>query len=205
MGRVPPNPVYPPPGPYGPPPGMGVAQPYPPPYPPPGVLAYPLGNPTFWLGVEGLVWWSQRQPLGVPVLTTGPASQGANAGNLGGARHDFAQRTVELEHGCRAAHIRRRVVRLQSHHRHGRQLVLLATADRQLRGHGPLGDRPICHQRAGQRRPVFHSGSARESKPAPRPSTPPLDSAGETSTFFATSIAEARGPSISSAAFATSN
>jgi len=33
--------------------------------------------------VEGLVWWSKNQPLSVPVVTTGPASQGATAGNLG--------------------------------------------------------------------------------------------------------------------------
>jgi hypothetical protein len=41
------------------------------------------GNPMFWVGVEGLLWWSKGQPLSVPVVTTGPASQGASAGNLG--------------------------------------------------------------------------------------------------------------------------
>jgi hypothetical protein len=43
----------------------------------------PAGNPTFWIGVDGLVWWTKNQPLPVPVVTTGPASQGAAAGNLG--------------------------------------------------------------------------------------------------------------------------
>jgi hypothetical protein len=40
-------------------------------------------NPSIWLGVEGLLVWTKNQPLSVPVITTGPASQGANAGNLG--------------------------------------------------------------------------------------------------------------------------
>lgn len=65
-----PLPPYPPPGTYGPP-------------NPPTVMVYPVGDPCFWLGAEGLVWWTQQQPLGVPLLTTGPASQGSNAGNLG--------------------------------------------------------------------------------------------------------------------------
>ena len=43
----------------------------------------PVGNPHFWVGVEALLWWTKNQPLPVPVITTGPASQGANAGNLG--------------------------------------------------------------------------------------------------------------------------
>ena len=64
--------------PYPPPPGV-----YPPPSPPPFFLPNPIDNPNFWLGVEGLVWWTKNQPLSVPVVTTGPASQGANAGNLG--------------------------------------------------------------------------------------------------------------------------
>ena len=42
----------------------------------------PIGDPQFWVGLEGLVWWSRNQPLSVPVVTTGPASQGGNAGNL---------------------------------------------------------------------------------------------------------------------------
>jgi hypothetical protein len=32
---------------------------------------------------EGLVWWPKSQPLSVPVVTTGPASLGANAGAIG--------------------------------------------------------------------------------------------------------------------------
>jgi hypothetical protein len=43
----------------------------------------PAGDPRVWLDFEGLVWWSRSQPLSVPVVTTGPASQGANAGGLG--------------------------------------------------------------------------------------------------------------------------
>jgi hypothetical protein len=43
----------------------------------------PAGNPTFWMGAEGLLWWTKNQPLPVPLITTGPASQGDNAGNLG--------------------------------------------------------------------------------------------------------------------------
>jgi hypothetical protein len=43
----------------------------------------PIDNPTAWFGVEGLVWWTKGQPLGVPVVTTGPGSQGASAGGLG--------------------------------------------------------------------------------------------------------------------------
>jgi hypothetical protein len=35
------------------------------------------------MGIESLVWWSKNQPLSVPVVTTGPASQGTNAGVLG--------------------------------------------------------------------------------------------------------------------------
>jgi hypothetical protein len=54
------------------------------PAPPPPVFAIdPAANPTFWLGFEALLWWTRSQPLSVPVVTTGPASQGANAGNLG--------------------------------------------------------------------------------------------------------------------------
>jgi hypothetical protein len=77
----PPQPIYSPPGPYAPyPPPPGL---YPPPDPPPFVVPNPINNPSLWLGVEGLVWWSKNQPLSVPIVTTGPASQGANAGNLG--------------------------------------------------------------------------------------------------------------------------
>ena len=58
----------------------------PPPYPPPGPpidFGPPTWNPCLWVGVEGLAWWVKNQPLAVPVLTTGPASQGSEAGNLG--------------------------------------------------------------------------------------------------------------------------
>jgi hypothetical protein len=71
----------PPPPPYGP-----MAYPPPPygplPYPPPYLQRDP-GNPAFWVGIEGLLWWSKGQPLSVPVVTTGPATQGGIAGNLG--------------------------------------------------------------------------------------------------------------------------
>jgi hypothetical protein len=77
--------VGPPPSPYTPsapyyaPPG-GYA---PLAYPPPPVIVRDLGNPRIWVGAEALLWWTKNQPLSVPVITTGPASQGANAGNLG--------------------------------------------------------------------------------------------------------------------------
>ncbi len=73
-----PLPSYPPPAAYSLPPGTALV----PAYPAPVVMVDPA-NPRFWIGVDTLVWWMQNQPLGVPVLTTGPASQGANAGNLG--------------------------------------------------------------------------------------------------------------------------
>jgi hypothetical protein len=47
------------------------------------LLRDPIGNPSFWMGVDSLVWWIKGQPLSVPVVTTGPVSQGVNAGNLG--------------------------------------------------------------------------------------------------------------------------
>ena len=91
-GSLPPGPY----GPYGPPPGpYGPYGPPPGPYgpygpPPPLYRRAPLfsqgdpaGNPNFWLDVEALIWWSKSQPLSVPVVTTGPASQGANAGGIG--------------------------------------------------------------------------------------------------------------------------
>lgn len=99
---LPPAPPPGPPQPYTPPSGSNLAPPppfYPPlgpdaPYPaPPGAyppvavspfsLPNPVTNPNFWFGIEGLVWWTKDQPLSVPVVTSGPASQGANAGNLG--------------------------------------------------------------------------------------------------------------------------
>jgi hypothetical protein len=60
--------------------------PYPPPlavYPAPYFARESLTNPSFWLGLEGLVWWTKNQPLPVPIVTTGPASDGGSAGNLG--------------------------------------------------------------------------------------------------------------------------
>lgn len=77
-GPLPNYQATPPPGMYTLPPGGMMAQPY----PPAAFLANPA-NPFFWIGAEGLVWWMQNQPLSVPLLTTGPASQGGNAGNLG--------------------------------------------------------------------------------------------------------------------------
>ncbi len=68
------NPPFPvPPAPYGPVPYIR----------PPFVLHDPNGDPQIWVGFEGLVWFSKNQPLPIPVVTTGPASQGYNAGNLG--------------------------------------------------------------------------------------------------------------------------
>lgn len=76
-----PPPPPPPPGPsllYPPPPGL-----YPPPAAPPLFVPPSSTNPNFWAGVEGLLWWTKNQPVAVPLVTTGPASQGANAGSLG--------------------------------------------------------------------------------------------------------------------------
>lgn len=65
---------------------------YPPPYSPdaryafpprPIIFGDPVCNPRAWIGVDGLLWWSKSQPLSVPVITTGPASQGGDAGGLG--------------------------------------------------------------------------------------------------------------------------
>jgi len=49
----------------------------------PGPTSYSAGDPNFWIGTDVLLWWTKNQPLPVPLLTTGPASQGANAGALG--------------------------------------------------------------------------------------------------------------------------
>ena len=80
-----PSTAPPPPAPYMMPGGYAVPPgDYAPPpvFPPPVVLADPR-NPSIWLGAEALLWWTKNQPLSVPLITTGPASQGANAGNLG--------------------------------------------------------------------------------------------------------------------------
>lgn len=80
-GPPPPSYVPPPPySPYPPPPGGYAA---PPPYTSPPLLRDHAGDPLFCVGIEGLVWWTKNQPLSVPLATTGPASQGASAGNLG--------------------------------------------------------------------------------------------------------------------------
>lgn len=90
----PPQPYVPPPNPEpAPPPSFAPpADPYAPFLPPPGPylspnppiwVPNPINNPTFWLGIGGLAWWTKNQPMPVPLVTTGPAAQGANAGNLG--------------------------------------------------------------------------------------------------------------------------
>src|SRR5271166_1702110 len=56
-----PPPAYQPPGPYAPyapPPGL-----YQPPNSTPLFVAHSFSNPSLWLGVEGLVWWTKNQPL----------------------------------------------------------------------------------------------------------------------------------------------
>src|SRR5262249_32709579 len=87
-----PQPPYgPPPGgpqpPYGPPAGVYPAPypvyPPPPVYPPMVAYVRPADDPCFWIGAEALIWWMKAQPVSVPVLTTGPAAQGPNAGALG--------------------------------------------------------------------------------------------------------------------------
>ncbi len=66
-----PYPPYPPPGVYGP--GR---------YPRPAIFVDPE-NPSFWVGVDALIWWSRSQPLPAYLVTTGPASSGSDAGGLG--------------------------------------------------------------------------------------------------------------------------
>jgi hypothetical protein len=74
-------PYSPRPGFYTPPPGADG----PPPYVPGRFLDYdPACDPCFWVGFEGLLWWTKNQPLPVPVVTTGPAAPGG-AGALGAA------------------------------------------------------------------------------------------------------------------------
>lgn len=98
---VPPPGYYgaPPPGYYGPPPPGYYGQLPPGVVPPPGYdgppppvmyrrrpIAYtgdPASNPNLWMTFDALVWWSKNQPLSVPVVTTGPGSQGSTAGALG--------------------------------------------------------------------------------------------------------------------------
>jgi hypothetical protein len=46
-------------------------------------MSRPFTNPSFWIGLDGLLWWTKNQPLSVPIVTTGPAAQGASAGSLG--------------------------------------------------------------------------------------------------------------------------
>lgn len=53
------------------------------PGPPTAVVDDWAFNPSSWVGIDALLWWTKNQPLSVPVVTTGPAAQGANAGNLG--------------------------------------------------------------------------------------------------------------------------
>jgi hypothetical protein len=87
----PPQTYVPSPGPTTPPPPY-----YPTPIPPPpeGDMITPLstlpvyvpsraGDPCFWVGAEALIWWTKNPPLPTPVVTTGPASQGFNAGGFG--------------------------------------------------------------------------------------------------------------------------
>lgn len=89
----PPPGMYGPYGPYGPPPpGMYTGMP-PSVYGPPPPLGYsgrpmfmrgdPANNPNVWMDFETLIWWAKGQPLSVPVVTTGPGSEGANAGGIG--------------------------------------------------------------------------------------------------------------------------
>jgi hypothetical protein len=88
----------PPPTPASPPPGTApyylVPGVYPPPYPPPPgyvavapaapiIVGDPAHNPAVWVGIEALLWWTKNQPQPIPLITTGPASEGPNAGNLG--------------------------------------------------------------------------------------------------------------------------
>jgi hypothetical protein len=83
--QAPAAPSFPQPVTYPPP----VYSPYPPPPPPVDeqipleVLCDRASNPAFWVGVDALIWWIKNQPLPIPVITTGPASHGDNAGALG--------------------------------------------------------------------------------------------------------------------------
>jgi hypothetical protein len=87
---VPLSPSASPSGTYVPPP----LAPYPPHPAPPVYIAPPTcvgpawsddpaSSSCCWIGLEGLLWWVKNQPLSVPVVTTGPASQGAAAGGIG--------------------------------------------------------------------------------------------------------------------------
>jgi hypothetical protein len=87
------------PGAFPPAPGA-----YPPPdiyFDPPPRFRRPLmmsdpQNPNAWVGIESLFWWSQRSPLSVPLLTTGPAAQGASAGVLGVNGTNSLDRPLDL-------------------------------------------------------------------------------------------------------------
>ena len=74
-----PGPVLPPPSNYPAP----SPYPEPPPYFQRQFYTGDPRDPTAWIGIDTLIWWSKSQPLSVPLLTTGPASQGAAAGALG--------------------------------------------------------------------------------------------------------------------------
>jgi hypothetical protein len=78
---APPPPSLPPPSPYPPVPAPIAPLPDAPPCV--TVVAQPVDNPRFWIGVDGLAWWIKSQPLSVPLLTTGPVAEGSFAGNLG--------------------------------------------------------------------------------------------------------------------------
>jgi hypothetical protein len=74
------------------PPSQPLPQPYPLPAPQPGYVVGPAPmvfvpaapqGPALWFDMEALLWWVKNPPLPVPLLTTGPASQGSNAGTLG--------------------------------------------------------------------------------------------------------------------------
>ena len=77
-GSLPPDRYGPPPGVYGPPPPR-------PEYAPPRWVyrGDPVNDPALWFAADSLIWWSKNQPLSVPLITTGPGSQGPNAGALG--------------------------------------------------------------------------------------------------------------------------
>jgi hypothetical protein len=78
-----PQPYGMPPGMYGPPYGMPPGGYAPMAFPAAPVVPRDPANPMIWGGVEAILWWTKNQPVPIPLLTTGPAAQGAAAGNLG--------------------------------------------------------------------------------------------------------------------------